>query len=212
MRGILLDLDNTLLNDRHATEQGFRELVSNHKSHDTVDDIADEFVRWKIILARHWERWEKGEISFQEQRRCRVREFLGEELDDTAADHAYGSYQRGYESAWRLLPGVADFLERTAGIPKAIITNGEREAQLKKVRATMLDSHVIGVVTPSDCGHWKPSTVIFKSALALLQVTASECLMIGDDLVRDIEPARKLGMRYFHLQYGGNIIEAIDGF
>jgi putative hydrolase of the HAD superfamily len=108
------------------------------------------------------------------------------------------------------LPSVIEFLNHTIEIPKVIITNGQREGQAKKIQATALDAHVLGFVTPSDCGHWKPSAVIFEAALGLLGLPASECLMIGDDLLRDIEPARKLGMRCFHIRPGGNLLEAID--
>lgn len=138
-----------------------------------------------------------------------MREYLGIELEDVAADEAYGAYQRGYESAFRLLPSVAAFLNRTIDIPKVIVTNGQREAQTKKIRATQLQSHVVGLVTPSDCGHSKPTAVIFEAALAMLQLRASDCLMIGDDLARDIEPARRLGMSSFHVQPGDNLLDAL---
>jgi putative hydrolase of the HAD superfamily len=210
VRGILLDLDNTLLDDRYATEQGFHAFVSVYGPNRADKGLNTELVRWKAILDRNWERFEKGEISFLEQRRCRVREFSGQELDDAVADTMYDAYQRGYESAWRLLPGVPEFLNQTIDIPKVIITNGQREAQIRKLRATMLESHIVGLITPDDCGQWKPSAVIFEAALSLLEVPASECLMIGDDPVRDIEPARQLGMRCFHTSPGRNLLEAIE--
>ena len=209
IRGILLDLDNTLLDDRYATDQGFRAFLSVHRRNDRRD-LADELARWRAILDRNWKRFESGEISFLEQRRSRVREFLQAELSDADADDAYVAYQRGYERAWRLMPGVMEFLKQTGGMPKVIVTNGDREAQMRKVRTTTLDCHVIGVVTPSDCGHWKPSPVIFESALRMLGLPASDCLMIGDDIVRDIEPALRLGMRCFHVQPGAGLLDALD--
>jgi FMN phosphatase YigB (HAD superfamily) len=36
----------------------------------------------------------------------------------------------------------------------------------------------------------------------MLRVNAHECLMIGDDVTRDIEPARRLGMRCFLVEAG----------
>lgn len=211
MRGILLDLDNTLVDDRHATEQGFRTFVAAHGLRSLGGDSSADLTRWQVILDKHWERYEKHEISFQEQRRCRVREYLGVELEDEAADTAYAAYQRGYESAFRRMPSVTAFLNRTVDIPKVIITNGQREAQIKKIRATELEPHIVGLVTPTDCGHSKPSFRIFEAALAMLQLSASDCLMIGDDLLRDIEPARGLGMSGYHIQPGGSLLEAIAG-
>jgi putative hydrolase of the HAD superfamily len=147
-------------------------------------------------------RYELGEIGFLEQRRCRVREFLGQDLCDEEADQAYLPYANAYERSWRLLPGVSAFLDRTRHLPKVIITNGDRKQQMRKVDATGLTEHIVGMVTPSDCGHWKPHPDIFLAGLAILGVSASECLMVGDDEWRDIEPARRLGMQHLLVEAG----------
>jgi putative hydrolase of the HAD superfamily len=200
MRGILLDLDDTLIDDRSSTHAALEAFLIAHQ----LDTAGREevLVTWRAIAARHWQRYEAGEVSFLEQRRCRVRDFLGRQLTDEEADEAFSPYASEYERSWKLLPGVAEFLERTRHIPKVIITNGERDQQLRKVRATGLSKHVAGVVTPSDCGHWKPHPSIFLAGLAMLGAMAAECLMVGDDEVRDIEPARKLGMRCFIVERG----------
>lgn len=200
MRGILLDLDDTLLDDRNSTRVALEAFLVAHQLHKAGRE--EQLAAWRAIATRHWLRYEVGEISFLEQRRCRVRDFLGRQLDDGEADEAFLPYATAYERSWKLLPGVAQFLERTRHIPKVIVTNGERGQQLDKVRATGLSEHVIGVVTPSDCGHWKPHPNIFLAALTMLDATAAECLMVGDDLVRDIEPARQLGMRCLIVETG----------
>jgi putative hydrolase of the HAD superfamily len=200
MRAILLDLDDTLLDDRSATRAALDAFLSFHQSssHSREQLLAS----WRSIAVRHWLRYETGEITFAEQRRCRVREFLARPLSDEEADAAFLPYRTAYEQSWRLLPGVPEFLDRTKHIPKVIITNGERDQQVRKVEATGLLHHVVGVVTPSDCGHWKPHPNIFLAGIAMLRVNAHECLMIGDDVTRDIEPARRLGMRCFLVEAG----------
>ncbi len=200
MRAILLDLDDTLLDDRRATRFGVAAFLDFHRRADGNRDAL--LTEWRSVAARHWLRYEAGEISFLEQRRCRVRDFLGCELTDEEADAAVQPYLTAYQQAWQLLPGVAQLLDRTRHIPKVVITNGERDQQLRKLAATGLTDHVLGVVTPGDCGHAKPHEQIFLAAVAMLRVKPFECLMIGDDLVRDIEPARKLGMRCLLVEAG----------
>jgi putative hydrolase of the HAD superfamily len=200
MRALLLDLDGTLIDERGASEAAFEALLAAHRPGLPEDRHA--LASWRAVSARHWMRYELGEVSFLEQRRCRVREFLGQELSDEEADQAYLPYANAYERSWRLLPGALAFLDRTRQIPKVIITNGDRMQQMRKVRATGLAEYVMGIVTPSDCGHWKPHPGIFLAGLALLGVDPSECLMIGDDEARDIEPAKQLGMQHFHVQAG----------
>lgn len=167
-----------------------------------IEDKERLLASWRSIAVRHWTRYESGEISFAEQRRCRVREFLGQALSDKEADEAFLPYLNEYERSWRLLPGARAFLERTRHIRKVIITNGDRDQQMRKIQMTGLTEHVVGVVTPSDCGHWKPHPRIFLAGLAMLGVSAPECLMIGDDELRDIEPARRLGMPHFRVEAG----------
>jgi putative hydrolase of the HAD superfamily len=202
MRAILLDLDDTLLDDRSATANGFVAFLSAHKHRCAYVDDDEALVAWRDAARRHWIRYEQGELSFQEQRRWRVREFLGKALNDTDADAAFLVYQQAYEASWQLLPDVSEFLARTHAVPKVIITNGDRETQLRKVTVTGLRVHVRGVITPADCGHWKPSVGMFRAALELLNVRPEHCLMIGDDPVRDVEPAAALGIRSFRVQSG----------
>lgn len=202
MRAILLDLDDTLLDDRDATAKGFVAFLSAHKHTCAYADEDEALAAWREAAGRHWVRYERGELSFQDQRRWRVRDFLGNRLNDADADAAFLVYQKVYEASWRLLPDVLEFFARTHAIPKVIITNGDRETQLRKVEVTGLRTHVQGVITPADCGHRKPSVGIFRAAIELLNVQPQQCLMIGDDLVRDVEPAAVLGMKIFRIQAG----------
>jgi putative hydrolase of the HAD superfamily len=202
MRAILLDLDDTLLDDRDATAKGFVAFFSAHKHKCTYVDEEEALGAWRDAARRHWARYERGELSFQEQRRWRVRDVLGNPLNDTDADTAFLVYQQVYEASWQLLPDASEFLARTYALPKVIITNGDRKTQLRKVAVTGLRTHVQGVITPADCGHWKPSVGIFRAAIELLNVQPEQCLMIGDDPVRDVEPAAALGMKSFRVQSG----------
>lgn len=203
MRGILLDLDDTLVDDRSAMRAGVEALLAAH--HPGQANREEHQAAWRASAERYWQRYEAGEISYLDQRRGRIRDFLGRSLDDAQADEALLPYVNAYESAWKLLPGVTEFLARTRHIPKVIVTNGEKAQQLRKVCATGLSEYVVGVVTPADCGQWKPHPAMFLAGLALLGVPAADCLMVGDSGEKDIEPARKLGMRAFHVEAGHDI-------
>lgn len=205
VRGLLLDLDDTLLDDRGATRLALDELLAAHGLDLTHRDA--HLVSWRAIALRHWVRYEAGEIGYFEQRRCRIRDFLGRPLTDAEADDAVLPYVEGYERAWRLLPGVLEFLDATRALPKVVVTNGERGQQLRKMRATGLLDHMRGVVTPGDCGYYKPHPGIFATALEVLGLEAANCVMIGDDEARDIAPARALGMRFLHVAEGADLAQ-----
>jgi putative hydrolase of the HAD superfamily len=60
------------------------------------------------------------------------------------------------------------------------------EAELASMFSAIADSGRIGV--------YKPDAGIFQAALAALDVTAAETVMVGDSLEKDCAPARRLGM------------------
>lgn len=199
---MLVDLDDTLVDDHGSTAVAFEAFVESHRALLSDRDVPGLLLEWRKVFMKHWIRHERGEVSFQEQRRARVREFLGKDLTDSEADQALLPYVKAYEASWQLLPGVREFLERSAHIPKVILTNGDRQQQLRKVIATGLLSHVMSVITPEDSGYWKPHHGMFLAGARCLGVPASTCIMVGDDPVRDIAPARELGMVCFEVKRG----------
>jgi putative hydrolase of the HAD superfamily len=202
MRSILLDLDDTLIDDHGATACAFAALVEAHRALLGHREEAELLAEWRTVSDRHWIRYERGELSYLEQRRVRAREFLGRDLTDAEADEALLPYVLTYQASWRPLPGVVEFFKRSAGIQKVIVTNGQREQQLRKLAATDLLAHVAAVITPEDCGYWKPRHEVFLAGVRRLEATPSRCIMIGDDPVRDIAPAQELGMACFLVERG----------
>lgn len=213
IQGILIDLDDTLMDDRHATRLAYSAFVSAHQSWLPTQSDSEALATWRRLMAFHWQRYEQGQCGFLDQRRARVRAFLQRPLTDQQADLAFEPYRTAYESAWALVPEAREFLERSQHVPKVIVTNGERSQQLRKVQACGLLPHTVGMVTPMDCGHWKPRPEIFLAGLTLLQLKLTQCLMIGDDPTRDIEPATRLGIRAYLVAphgTGSNLLGALD--
>jgi putative hydrolase of the HAD superfamily len=58
-----------------------------------------------------------------------------------------------------------------------------------------LDGLIAVAVSSPDHGYMKPHPHIFKAALELMQVRASEAAMVGDSLRHDVDGARRIGMR-----------------
>ena len=204
LQALVLDLDGTLLDDRAAIQAAFPAFLDAHRHLLSGESSEDALRRWYEVSGRHWRRFELGELSFAEQRRARAREFLQVPFNDLEADEAFEHYGRAYEAAWTLAPKCTEFLERTAGMPKVIVTNGERAQQLRKLKVGALEDHFLAIVTPEDCGHWKPHPAIFLAALAALNLEASSCLMIGDDPSKDLAPARAIGMETFLVECGNS--------
>jgi putative hydrolase of the HAD superfamily len=77
----------------------------------------------------------------------------------------------------------------------AILSNGLSELQRKKINATGISRYFIDIVISEEVGFGKPDTRIFELSLSRLNLSPEQTWMIGDNLVRDIQPAKALGMR-----------------
>lgn len=199
MRGLLLDLDDTLIDERHAVRRAFAAFIETHRNRFPGISDGDLHTRWRETTLRHWMRFERGEISFEQQRRERLREFLGLYLSDSEADETFTPYRITYLASLRLVANTQEFLSRIAHLPRIVVTNGDRGLQQEKLMSTGLSGHLTAMVTPMDCGAWKPDPRIFLAAAECIGVEAADCAMIGDDEIRDIEPARRLRMQAFRV-------------
>ena len=195
---ILVDLDDTLIDDRGAMADA---VILFRKTHQLCLDEEDHVIssRWDEVGRSLWKRMSLGEVGFEEQRRIRLRRTFGLEIPDHEADSLFASYLTFYQASWRTLPGTDGFLLRTSHLPRAIVTNGKGRQARAKLEKLGLASHFEFVVTPDDCGVRKPDARIFLHALRLLGVAPFDALMIGDNEEADIAPALALGMKAFHV-------------
>lgn len=200
VRALLLDLDDTLIDDRRAMAAAVLQLRA-HMGLAPSEENDGVATRWDAIGRSLWARCAAGEISFAEQRRVRLRETFGIALSDPQADALFHEYLRFYALHWGLLPGATEFLAATAHLPRALVTNGHRAQVHKKLQALELAHHFQLVVTPDDCEAKKPDPRIFLHALELLGVPPQHAMMVGDNAVSDIAPAAALGMQVFHVDH-----------
>ena len=77
----------------------------------------------------------------------------------------------------------------------AVLTNENTRTQLLKIASFAPDDRFFSViVTSEEMGVEKPDSLVFAEVLSRLNFDADQCLMIGDDPVADLFPARDLGM------------------
>jgi HAD superfamily hydrolase (TIGR01549 family) len=198
--GLLIDLDDTLLDDRGAMAAAVLEF---REKHDLVRHVADRALaaRWDEVGRSLWQKLSPGEVTFEEQRRVRLREVFSLDLPDENADALFADYLRFYERNWSLLPGAMEFLAGTSHLPKVVVTNGRRRQAQQKLELCGVASEFKALVTPDDCGARKPDPKIFVHALNVLGLEASAVMMVGDNFESDIRPALALGMKVFHVNH-----------
>ena len=200
-RGVLLDLDGTLVDHEGAAAAGLRAWLPALGLAPTDAAIA----RWATVQEPHLADWRDGRISFAEQRRRRVRDYLGTRGTDAELDALFAGYLTHYENAWQAFDDVTETLDTLAdaGVSTAVLTNGSRGQQLRKLIRTGLDMRVGPVFTVDDLGVAKPHAAAFRQACARWGYAPGEVLSVGDNHALDVLGARAAGLSAVHLDRHG---------
>lgn len=191
LRAVLFDLDDTLVDQRTAA----RVAVLGWAASLGVAD-ADTAERWTRISSRHYARYQQRALTFTQQRRERVREFLGITVTDRQADLLFAGYLERYEAGWAVFEDAVPALRRAraAGLPVAVLTNGEESQQRRKLDRLGLTDEIDLLVASSMVPAGKPDPRAFGHAVDLIGVAAGEALMVGDSLPIDVLGARAAGL------------------
>lgn len=216
MKALLLDLDGTLLDHRAAADTAIAAWCATllpAERHPT--DLA---ARWAALEERHVSRAERGEISWQQQRRDRLRDlFVLLELEAAAQDEEldahFAQFLTHYESSWTPYDDVAAAFAswQEAGVRKAVLTNGVGEQQWKKLRALAVDGDVEFVVALDDLGVGKPDPRVYAEACRRFGRPPDEVVYVGDDVARDAVGATAAGLTGVWLdRFGGEVPPGVD--
>ena len=189
---LFFDIDDTLLDYRSSQDLAARKFADQHRGRLLVDQ--DSFVEfWHRTSLEAMEKYLAGRVSFQEQRRLRVRVSLSGVRDDSEADFLFSKYHSAYESSWSLFPECFEALELLKQRKLGVITNGDPIQQRRKLERLGISSYFDSVITPADAGEAKPSRKIFEFAATSSGYSPDQCWYVGDDYDRDYVAAKKLG-------------------
>jgi putative hydrolase of the HAD superfamily len=190
---IFFDLDDTLLDDRGAQETYLAEVFAVWR--DELPHREHEFPSvWRRALQHHFDRHVRGELSYQSQRRERIRDvFQAPSLTDDECDRRMREFLDCYEASWRLFDDVLPTLDALRDRPLGVITNGTNEQQQAKLDRMGIADRFAAVLTSESAGIGKPDPRIFAQAAARLNAAPERCVHVGDDWSRDVEGARSAG-------------------
>ena len=188
---VLFDIDDTLFDHRAAERAG---AVALHRSVDARAPVEQFVSAWSAALDRQFARYLAGEVSFEGQRRERIREVVDASLTDVAADKMFAGYLAAYEAAWSLFPDVLACLDRLAHCRLGIISNGQTLQQRQKLTHTGIEDRFECIVISEECGWSKPSREIFIEACRRIGALPADAVYVGDRYDIDAEAARQAGL------------------
>ncbi|MBI4530762.1 MAG: HAD-IA family hydrolase [Candidatus Latescibacteria bacterium] len=208
VQAIFFDLDNTLFDHNRAQAEAlFCTLGAlGEYDHTGLSDVPFDTVL--AAFRRHndeaWNRYARGEITFDECRFIRFKrtlEELGCPVD--AAETMGDRFLTHYAIQTCLIDGAQEITQvLSQRYPLGIITNGyPGNSQRRKVELAGLAPYFRYIVTSEEAnGAMKPDNRIFLSASQVAHVPPGEIAYIGDDYDLDILGATRVGMRtvWFH--------------
>jgi putative hydrolase of the HAD superfamily len=199
---LFFDLDDTLLDDTGAQQAYLAQLfIAWRPGLPHADETA--FIRaWRTALDYHFERHLRGELSFVEQRRERVRDVFQARLADEDCDARTCEFLEAYEASWALFDDVIPALDALAHRPLGVITNGQDAQQRQKLELLGIANRFKVIVTSDASKLSKPDPRIFHHAAAAIGARPEQCVHIGDDWRRDVEGATAAGFRAIWLDRG----------
>ena len=194
IRGLVFDLDNTLL-DRVTAFIGVAESFYEEHLRDTTSVARDEAIA-KMV------RWDDDGYRDGKAMRARWLDAWPEAGLDTQSLTAWyrSEMERQVEPDEEINGLLAGLNERQ--VPWGIVTNGSPNQHVK-CRAAGLDKLAPFIIVSEEAGYRKPDPRIFRDALEATGLTAPEEIMfVGDNPVADIDGAKRFGMKAAWLRRG----------
>ncbi len=183
---LLWDLDNTILNFDKGMDLALRQTFE-------YMGIAYNPVQAEIyerINLSYWKRMERKEIKRDEIFVGRYRDFFAEigynAKTPEDVNHFYLDKVAGYAF---LIPGAFETL-RELSLTKDmyLITNGTKDAQVRRIALCKIGSFFKGFFISEDVGFDKPSKEFFDAILPRIsEPDKNNMLIIGDSLTSDIK-------------------------
>lgn len=197
--GVLLDLDGTLYAYQPCHERGLEAAFA-------VCSFELDFAEYSELY-----RNARTEVTTRlaGQGACRSRLFafqsMAERLDWQSPYTLARKLDRAYWAAFlqgMLLDAAAlRFLQRCRerDIAVCMVTDMTAHVQIDKLERLDVLVYVDHLVTSEEIGIEKPSARMFEAGLKKLGLRADQVIMVGDDLEKDVQGARALGIKAFQV-------------
>jgi putative hydrolase of the HAD superfamily len=207
LEGVLLDIDETLVDLEGAMHRALREVTAPYVRLDEAGwaEFCHLFTRGSEDI---YEQYVAGEITFAQQRLLRAERCLanaGTGFPDGAAAmtwlSAYEAAQPGYVRAFDDVEPLLDALDE-AGVPYGAVSNNVHDYQRAKLDHAGL-ARIEVLVGIDAVGAAKPDPAIFREGLRLLGTSAGGTVYVGDNPHHDVVGAEGAGLRGIWLNRSG---------
>ncbi|MFI6856196.1 HAD family hydrolase [Streptomyces sp. NPDC050416] len=204
IHAVVWDVDDTLFDYTTADRLGMRAHLTNEGLLDDYDTVEQAITRWREITDLQWARFSAGEATFEDQRRDRVRVFVGQDLTEDEADAWFKRYLAYYEAAWALFPDVLPVLDALAASHRhAVLSNSSIHVQDRKLRVLGVRDRFESILCAAELGVSKPEAGAFLAACEALALPPHQVAYVGDHPEIDGRGAADAGLLSVWIDRGG---------
>ncbi|MFC7932180.1 HAD family hydrolase [Streptomyces cinereoruber] len=196
IRAVLWDIDDTIFDYATADTAGMRGHLAAEGLLEGFGTVEAALDRWRELTVLHWRRFEREGGDFLDQRRDRVRDFLGRpELTPDEADAWFDRYVVHYEAAWALFPDTVPVLDLLArDYRHAVLSNSSIRNQERKLRVLGVRDRFEAVLCAAELGVAKPAPEAFHAACTALGLPPHQVAYVGDQPDIDARGAVEAGL------------------
>ncbi|MDX3242253.1 HAD family hydrolase [Streptomyces sp. ME18-1-4] len=206
IRAVVWDVDDTLFDYTTADREGMRSYLTAERLLERFGTAEQALARWREVTDQQWARFSAGGITFEDQRRDRVRAFLEQpELTDAETDAWFRRYITHYEAAWSLFPDVLPVLDALAASHRhAVLSNSSIHVQDHKLRVLGVHDRFEAILCAAELGVSKPDAGAFLAACEALSLPPDQVAYVGDHPEIDGRGAADAGLLSVWIdRYGG---------
>ena len=178
----LFDLDGTLVDTEALWTEAIVEWLADRGAQTTVEEIAP------VVFGHSW-----LDIQATLHERFPALPKTGAEEDANTLRPYYA--RRAVNPASQVIPGAVDFLRKVSRIAPCVIVSGSpHDDVVQAAELCGVENLLRFVLGAEDYGRGKPAPDGYLKAASLLEVDASECVVV-EDSTAGVQAGRAAGMR-----------------
>lgn len=218
IRHLFFDLDHTLWDFEKNSKICIKQIYEYYRAIFPKEIGFEAFFReFSTINSAMWNQLDLSQITHEYLRTFRfqkVLQALDIEIDEEFSLELNQMLLDLLPHQHHLMDDAFDTLEVLSqrGYKLHIISNGYQDIQIKKMKSGGIHHFFDQIITNDIAGARKPEKAIFDFALQMANADVTSSIMIGDNLIADIEGAKNAGLRtiYFNPENDGNDTENIS--
>lgn len=188
IKGILLDLDNTIGNRNKYSYRLYKDLLKKALPDMDPNSFEFEAIAQDLISWDETGNIKKDIVLDNLYKKYKIKIDVGKDITEWWTE-TLGKYFEVYPGAYETL----DYLKKKYKL--ALITNGFSSGQNLKINTGKLRDYFDYIAISQEVGFAKPDPKIYQLALDELNIKANEAIFVGDTFSLDIKGAVSAGIK-----------------